>query len=185
MRERIKNIIFDATGMERTLARLAHEIIERNCGLGDVALVGIRTRGAPMAERLLKKLSKIEGGSEIGIGILDINLYRDDYLTSGKTPVVRGTDIPFEINDRTIVLVDDVLYTGRTVRAAIDALLDYGRPSKIQLAVLIDRGHREMPIQGDFVGQKVVTVPGEQVRVRLSEVDGVDEVVLVETTEEN
>jgi len=182
LKEKIKNCIFDSAGLERTLARLAHEIVEQNRGSEGLALVGIRARGAPLAERLARKISSIEGGRNIPVGILDITLYRDDYLRSNKTPKVRATEIPFEINDRTLVLVDDVLYTGRTVRAAIDALLDHGRPARIQLAILVDRGHREMPIQGDFVGQKVVTLPGEEVRVRLMEIDGCDEAVLVEAS---
>ncbi|NQT34268.1 bifunctional pyr operon transcriptional regulator/uracil phosphoribosyltransferase PyrR [bacterium] len=179
--EKLKQVIIDATGLERTLARLAHEILEANRGIEGLALIGIRTRGAPLAERLAKLISEIEHRGEVPVGILDITLYRDDYLMKLKTPKVRSTDIPFEINDRNLVLVDDVLFTGRTSRAAIDAILDYGRPARIQLAVLVDRGHREMPIQGDFVGKTVITSPGEEVRVRLKEIDNVDEVVLVET----
>jgi pyrimidine operon attenuation protein/uracil phosphoribosyltransferase len=167
--------------MKRTITRLAHEILERNRGIEGLALVGIRTRGAPLAERLAAEISRIEGGAAVPVGILDITLYRDDYLTSRKTPKVRATEIPFEIHDCNVVLVDDVLFTGRTVRSAIDALLDYGRPAQIQLVILIDRGHREMPIQGDFVGERVVTAPGEEVRVRLAEVDGADEAVLFES----
>ncbi len=185
MPERLKHRIIDASGMERTLTRLAHEILERNRGLKGLALVGIRTRGAPLAERLAGIISAIEGKKTVPIGILDITLYRDDYLNALKTPQVRATEIPFELNERNVVLVDDVLFTGRTVRAAIDALLDYGRPARIQLSVLVDRGHREMPVQGDFVGKKVVTSPGETVKVRLKEIDGVDEVVLVEEGEDS
>lgn len=185
MTEKLKHRNIDAEGMARTLTRLSHEIIEYNRGVEDLALVGIRTRGAPLAERLAKILSGIEGGKEIPVGILDINLYRDDFLTSRKTPRVQATEISFDIHDRNVVLVDDVIFTGRTVRAAIDAILDYGRPASIQLAVLVDRGHREMPIQGDFVGLTIVTSPGEQVRVRLKEVDCVDEVILVEEKPDN
>ena len=184
MTEKLKYRIIDTAGMERTLTRLAHEILERNRGLEGLALVGIRTRGAPLAERLARLISNIEGKKSVPVGILDITLYRDDYLMALKTPKVRATEIPFEINERNVVLVDDVLYTGRTARAAIDALLDYGRPARIQLVVLVDRGHREMPIQGDFVGKKVVTSPGEEVRVRLAEIDGCDEVVIVEEVDD-
>jgi len=179
--ERIKACLIDAAGLERTLARLAAEIIERNRGAARIALVGIRTRGAPLAYRLARLIGIIEGTGDLPVGILDITLYRDDFLISNRTPMVRATDIPFDIQDQAVVLVDDVLFTGRTARAAIDAILDYGRPDRIQLAVLIDRGGREMPIQGDFVGKKVVTSPGEEVRVHLTEVDDIDEVVIVET----
>ncbi len=185
MTEKVRQQIFDAVGMERTLARLAHEILEANAGLAGLALIGIRTRGAPLAERLAALISGIEQAEEVPVGILDITLHRDDYLMARKTPQVRATEIPFGINDRNVVLVDDVLFTGRTARAALDAILAYGRPATIQLAVLIDRGHREMPIQGDFVGKKVVTLPGEEVLVCLKEVDGRDEVILVETSDDN
>ena len=178
--EHIKARIIDEEGLERTLTRLEHEILERNRGAEGLAMVGIRTRGAPLAYRLAKKIAQIEGLTEVPVGILDITLYRDDFLISRKTPKVRATEIPFDIQEKTIVLVDDVLYTGRTARAAIDAVLDYGRPDRIQLAVLVDRGGREMPIQGDFVGKKVVVSPGEEVRVRVKEIDQVDEVVIVE-----
>jgi len=167
------------------LARLAHEILEANAGSEGLALIGIRTRGAPLAERLASLISSIEHGAEVPVGILDITLYRDDYLMARKTPRVRATEIPFGINDRNLVLVDDVLFTGRTSRAALDAILDYGRPATIKLAVLIDRGHREMPIQGDFVGKKIVTLPWEEVLVHLKEIDGQDEVILVEKAKNN
>ena len=180
MSEKVKRLIFDAAGLERTLARLAHEIVEKNRGVEGLALIGIRTRGVPLARRLAAKIAEIAGGRPVPVGILDITLYRDDYLMSLKTPKVRATDIPFEIHDRTLVLVDDVLYTGRTVRAAIDALLDHGRPARIMLAILIDRGGREMPVQGDFVGERVTTLSGEEVRVKLFDTDGLDEAVLVE-----
>lgn len=185
MGERVKHRLADAAGVERTLARLAHEVVERNRGAERVALVGIRTRGAPLAERLAKLIGGIEQGRAVPVGILDITLYRDDFLMARKTPRVQATDISFDIRDRILVLVDDVLFTGRTIRAAIDAILDYGRPAKIQLAVLVDRGHREMPIQGDFVGMRVNSSPGEEVRVHVSEVDGADEVVLVEAADGN
>ena len=167
--------------MERTIRRLATEIIENNRGVGNLALVGIRTRGAPLAERIAEKVLKLEGQT-IPVGVLDITLYRDDFMTSTGIPEVKATEISFDIHKLNLVLVDDVLYTGRTSRAAIDAILDYGRPANIRLAVLIDRGHREMPIQGDFVGATINTSPGEEVRVRLKEIDGVDEVVIVDVT---
>ena len=184
MTEKLKQLLIDAAGLERTLARLAHEILEANAGYEGLALIGIRTRGAPLADRLAALISQIENGAEVPVGVLDITLYRDDYLMARKTPKVRATEIPFDIRNRSVVLVDDVLFTGRTSRAAIDAILDYGRPGRIQLAVLIDRGHREMPIQGDFVGRRIETIPGEEIRVHLKEVDGVDEVLLVETLED-
>ena len=184
MTEKIKQYIIDAAGMELTLARLAAEIIEANHGSKGMELVGIRTRGVPLAVRLAELISGI-AKKRIPVGILDITLYRDDYLMARKTPKVRSTEIPFEIHGKNVVLIDDVLYTGRTARAALGAILDYGRPDCIKLAVLIDRGHREMPIQGDFVGRKIVTLPGDEVRVHLKEVDGLDEVVLVETVKED
>lgn len=171
--------------MERTLARLAMEILEQNGGSENLVLVGIRTRGAPLAERLAKIIAGLEKRSSIPVGILDITLYRDDFMKALKTPEVRATEIDFDIHGKDVVLVDDVLYTGRTSRAAIDAILDYGRPETIQLAVLIDRGHREMPIQGDYVGKRVETSPGEEILVRVMEVDGVDEVVLVEKKQQD
>ncbi|MCF7809581.1 bifunctional pyr operon transcriptional regulator/uracil phosphoribosyltransferase PyrR [bacterium] len=183
--EKLKQRIIDEQGLERTLARLAHEILEANPGTEGLALIGIRTRGVPLAERLAKLISTIENSADVPVGVLDITLYRDDYLTARKTPRVQATEIPFDIYNRNVVLIDDVLFTGRTIRAAIDAILDYGRPARIKLAVLIDRGHREMPIQGDFIGRRLVTLPGEEVRVRLREVDGKDEVVLVEMQAES
>jgi len=184
MGERVKHCIADNQGVERTLNRLAHEIVEKNRGAERIGLIGIRTRGAPLAERLSRIISEIEKGRTVPVGILDITLYRDDFLTARKTPQVQATEIDFDINDRVIVLVDDVLFTGRTIRAAIDAVLDYGRPAKIQLAVMVDRGHREMPVQGDFVGIRAVTAPGEEVRVHLREIDNEDEIVIMERTNE-
>jgi pyrimidine operon attenuation protein/uracil phosphoribosyltransferase len=167
----------DADRMSRTLTRIAHEIIERNRGIETLALVGIRARGVPIAARLAAHLESIEG-VKVPIGSLDITLYRDDLMKTpvGPQPVVRRTEIPFSLDGRHILLVDDVLYTGRTIRAALDALIDFGRPSAIQLVVLIDRGHRELPIRADYVGRNVPTSRQQSVQVRLQEIDGRDEV---------
>jgi pyrimidine operon attenuation protein/uracil phosphoribosyltransferase len=169
----------DADRMSRALTRIAHEILERNRGLEDVALVGIRTRGVPIARRLGQLLKEING-DHVPVGALDITLYRDDLMRSpvGPQPLVRRTEIAFSIDDRRILLVDDVLYTGRTIRAALDALIDFGRPRAIQLVVLVDRGHRELPIKADYVGKNVPTSLKESVQVRLQEIDGVDETVI-------
>jgi pyrimidine operon attenuation protein/uracil phosphoribosyltransferase len=169
----------DADRIGRTLTRIAHEIVERNKGTDDLALVGIRTRGVPIARRIARTLREITG-HEVPTGSLDITLYRDDTMRHvvGAQPLVRKTDIQFSIDDRKILLVDDVLYTGRTTRAALDALIDYGRPKAIQLIVLVDRGHRELPIKADYVGKNLPTSPEESVQVRLIEIDGEDEVVL-------
>lgn len=181
MPDKIVERILDAPMMKRTLDRMATAIVEENRGSSKLALIGIRTRGAPLAERLAKRISKLSDGVDVPVGILDITLYRDDIAMSGKAPHIRATDIPFELKGRNIVLVDDVLYTGRTTRAAIEATLDNGRPDRIQLAVLIDRTEeREMPIQGDFVGRAVHIAPGHTIRVRVNESDKIDEVVLVE-----
>ena len=173
-------IVMDADLMSRTLTRIAHEVNERNRGEHELALVGIRTRGAVIARRLADKLRDILG-SEVPTGALDITLYRDDLMRHavGPQPVLRKTDIDFSIDDRRILLVDDVLYTGRTIRAALDALIDFGRPGAIELAVLVDRGHRELPIKADYVGKNVPTSIDEEVEVRLAEVDGVDKVLLL------
>jgi pyrimidine operon attenuation protein/uracil phosphoribosyltransferase len=172
-------VVMDADRMQRSLARIAHEIVERNRAVEELALVGIRERGVPLARRIAKRLQEITG-REVPTGALDITLYRDDLMRHavGPQPVVRSTDIPFDIDDRTILLVDDVLYTGRTIRAALDALIDFGRPKAIQLAVLIDRGHRELPIKADYVGKNVPTSRRESVQVRLEEVDGHDDVLI-------
>jgi pyrimidine operon attenuation protein/uracil phosphoribosyltransferase len=172
-------VVMDADRMQRSLARIAHEIVERNRAIEELALVGIRERGVPLARRIAKRLQEITG-REVPTGALDITLYRDDLMRHavGPQPVVRSTDIPFDIDDRTILLVDDVLYTGRTIRAALDALIDFGRPKAIQLAVLIDRGHRELPIKADYVGKNVPTSRRESVQVRLEEVDGHDDVLI-------
>ena len=165
--------------MSRALTRIAHEILERNRGLDELALVGIRTRGVPLARRLARSLREINGG-DVPTGALDITLYRDDLMRQpvGPQPVVRRTEIAFSIDDRRILLVDDVLYTGRTIRAALDALIDFGRPRAIQLIVLVDRGHRELPIKADYVGKNLPTSAKQSVQVRLQEIDGSDEVVI-------
>jgi len=165
--------------MKRALTRIAHEIIEKNKGVENVALVGIQRRGAPIAERIAYHIAQIEG-VQVPVGILDITLYRDDLTTLSPQPQVHRTEVNFDINDKNIVLVDDVLFTGRTVRAALDALIDIGRPRSIQLAVLIDRGHRELPIKADFIGKNVPTSRQESVSVMVQEVDGRDEVVIQE-----
>ena len=169
----------DADRIGRTLARIAHEIVERNRAIEELALVGIRERGVPLARRIAAELRGITG-QDVPTGALDITLYRDDLMRHavGPQPVVRSTDIPFDIDNRVILLVDDVLFTGRTIRAALDALIDFGRPKSIQLAVLVDRGHRELPIKADYVGKNVPTSRRESIQVRLQEVDGHDDVVI-------
>jgi len=163
--------------MGRTLARIAHEILERSRGVEEIALVGIRTRGVPIARRLAQAIKEING-HDVPTGALDITLYRDDLMRHpvGPQPVVRRTEIPFSIDGKRILLVDDVLYTGRTIRAALDALIDFGRPQSIQLVVLVDRGHRELPIKADYVGKNLPTAASESVQVHLTEIDGRDEV---------
>ena len=175
---REKAQVLDAAALDRALTRIAHEIIEKNGGAKDIAFVGLRTRGVTLARRLATKIAAIDGAS-LPVGTLDITLYRDDLDLRGA-PVVRGTDIPFTIKDKTVVLVDDVLFTGRTIRAALDALIDLGRPKMIQLAILIDRGHRELPIRPDYVGKNLPTSRRETVAVRLTEHDGEDRVVIEE-----
>jgi pyrimidine operon attenuation protein/uracil phosphoribosyltransferase len=169
----------DSERVSRSLTRIAHEIVERNRGVGELAIVGVRTRGVPIARRIAAILREITG-AEVPTGALDITLYRDDLMKTavGPQPIVRRTEIPFSIDGRHIVLVDDVLYTGRTIRAALDALIDFGRPSTIQLVVLVDRGHRELPIKADYVGKNVPTSRRETIHVRLAEIDGRDEVTL-------
>jgi len=176
---RTKAKLADEAGVRRTLTRLAHEIIERNRGLEKLALVGMQTRGVFIAERLKNLIREIEGG-EVSSGILDVTLYRDDFRLKFKRPQVQVTSIDFEVDEKNIILVDDVIYTGRTVRAALDALMDLGRAARIQLAVLVDRGHRELPIRPDFVGKNVPTSVGEEVRVRMKELDNEDAILLVE-----
>nr|4P81_A Chain A, Ancestral PyrR protein (Orange) [synthetic construct]4P81_B Chain B, Ancestral PyrR protein (Orange) [synthetic construct]4P81_C Chain C, Ancestral PyrR protein (Orange) [synthetic construct]4P81_D Chain D, Ancestral PyrR protein (Orange) [synthetic construct] len=175
-----KAVVLDEQAIRRALTRIAHEIIERNKGVDNCVLVGIKTRGIYLAKRLAERIEQIEG-KKVPVGELDITLYRDDLtVTSNKEPLVKGTDIPVDITDKKVILVDDVLYTGRTVRAAMDALMDLGRPSQIQLAVLVDRGHRELPIRADYVGKNVPTSKSERIVVQLSEVDGQDRVSIYE-----
>jgi len=175
--------LMDATAVERALTRIAHEIIERNKSLDGLVLVGIHTRGVPLARRLAEKLGAIERRQAPAVGLLDINLYRDDLDRVGDHPVLRRTDIPFDLDRTVVVLVDDVLFTGRTVRAALEGIMDLGRPRWIQLAVLVDRGHRELPIRPDFVGKNMPTSRAELVEVRLRETDGEDAVILIKAPE--
>ena len=177
-----KNQILDQEGIRRGLTRIAHEIIERNKGIKDVVIIGIRRRGVPLAERLVERIRTIEG-QEVPMGVLDITLYRDDLTTLATQPIVHNTEVPFSIENKIVVLVDDVLYTGRTARAALDAIIDLGRPTCIQLAVLVDRGHRELPIRADYVGKNVPTSNKEVVSVKLAEVDAEDTVIIEEIAE--
>ncbi len=170
-------VVLDVEGIERALTRVAHEILERNKGTDDLVLVGIRSRGVHIAQRLQKKISVIEG-VELPMGIIDITLYRDDLSRATQQPVVKGTHIAFALDGKKVVLVDDVLFTGRTIRAALDALMDFGRPRNVQLCVLVDRGHRELPIRADYVGKNIPTATSESVDVRLMEADGHDDVVI-------
>ena len=175
--ERARSEILSPDGLGRSLRRISHEILERNASsLGGLALVGVLTRGVPLARRISENIRKFEG-IEVLVGSLDITLHRDDL--GAEEPEVHGSDIPFEVTDRTIVLVDDVLFTGRTSRAAMDALLEMGRPEAVRLAILVDRGHRELPIRADHVGKNVPTARGERVRVKLEETDGEDGVIVV------
>jgi len=175
-----KKVVMDADGIDRSLTRIAYEIIEKNKGADDLVLVGIRTGGIFLAQRLQQKLLKIEG-INIPTGILDITLYRDDLRKTQKKPPLGKTDIPFSLDNKKVVLVDDVLFTGRTIRAAMDALIDFGRPKMIQLSVLVDRGHRELPIRADFVGKNLPSSLWEDVTVHLMEKTGKDEVVIEES----
>ncbi|GAB4364112.1 MAG: bifunctional pyr operon transcriptional regulator/uracil phosphoribosyltransferase PyrR [Bryobacter sp.] len=176
---REKAQLMSASEMDRTLVRLAHEILEKSEDLNRLAFIGVRRRGVPIAQRLAKKIFDLEA-REIPVGILDINLYRDDLSTVGAKPVHNATEIAFDINGKDIILTDDVLYTGRTVRSALDALFDHGRPARVQLLCLIDRGHRELPIEARYVGRKVQTTASEIIEVKLEEVDGAEKVLLVE-----
>ena len=173
-----RTIIMTPEDIKRSLARIAHEIIERNKTTEHLVLVGMRTRGVPLAKRLATNMGDLEG-LKIPVGALDISLYRDDLALLDKQPTVQRTDIPVNIDGKSVVLVDDVLYTGRSVRAAMDALIDLGRPQSIQLAVLIDRGHRELPIRADYIGKNIPTSRQEEIKVELVETDGIDEVIIV------
>ena len=177
-----KKTIMDEDAMRRALVRISHEIVERNKGVDKVALIGIRTRGVPLARRIAAEIEKIEG-VQVPLGSLDITMYRDDLSTLGYSPVMKETDVDFDINGKTIVLVDDVLFTGRTIRCALDALIDIGRPRAIQLAVMVDRGHKELPIRADYVGKNVPTSASDSVDVTIRELDGCDEVTLSDVTE--
>jgi pyrimidine operon attenuation protein/uracil phosphoribosyltransferase len=177
MNEKAK--LLDKEALQRSLMRIAHEILEKNKGTEGLCLIGIRNRGAYLAKRLASCIQKIDQVN-VPVGILDITLYRDDLTLIAAQPVVHKTEIDFDIADKNVVLVDDVLYTGRTIRAALDALIDFGRPKSIQLAVLIDRGHRELPIRADYAGKNIPTAKNEMIEVHLEEVDSVDEVVIVE-----
>jgi len=176
---KIKAKILDKEAVGRSIMRIAHEVLEKNKGTSNLCLIGIRNRGVYLAKRLAESIKKIEG-QDVPVGVLDITLYRDDLALASGQPVVRKTEIGFDINEKKLILVDDVLYTGRTVRAALDALVDFGRPKIIQMAVLVDRGHRELPVRADFVGKNIPTAKNETVEVHLIEADGEDEVVIVE-----
>jgi pyrimidine operon attenuation protein/uracil phosphoribosyltransferase len=186
---RSQHVLLDEESIRRTLTRIAHEIIERNEDLGTVALVGIHTRGVPIAHRI-RKLVEERSGDELALGQLDITFHRDDvHVRAGQAPrraqpLVRDTKLDFDLEGRTVILVDDVLYTGRTIRAAIDALFEYGRPDRVQLAVLADRGHRELPIRPDYVGKNLPTTRDQRVQVELVEVDEIDRVILISDPEE-
>jgi pyrimidine operon attenuation protein/uracil phosphoribosyltransferase len=179
MKIKEKAKVLDAEQIDKSLVRIAHEILENNKDVEELAIVGIRTRGAILAQRLAAKIGSIKG-SAVPVGALDITLYRDDLTTVAEQPVVHKTEIDFDIHESVIVLVDDVLYTGRTIRCALDALIDFGRPKSIQLAVLVDRGHRELPIRADYAGKNIPTSQKETVQVKIKESDGVDEVVVAE-----
>ncbi|MBA7505220.1 Bifunctional protein pyrR [subsurface metagenome] len=174
-----EKLLMASVDMRRALVRIAHEIIERNKGAKDIVLVGMWTRGVPLAQRLATAIQSYEGVS-IPVGALDIGLYRDDISYLGLKPVTQNTDIPTDITDKEVILVDDVLYTGRSIRAAMDALVDLGRPKSVQLAVLIDRGHRELPIRADYVGKNIPSSRDEEIQVKLEETDGVDRVTIKE-----
>ncbi|MCK5148749.1 bifunctional pyr operon transcriptional regulator/uracil phosphoribosyltransferase PyrR [bacterium] len=171
--------IMDAQAVNRTLLRLTHEVLEKHHGTEDLVIIGIRNRGDSLARRMIKFIKEIEG-TDVPLGVLDITLYRDDFQRFSETAVVQETIIPFDISNKKVILVDDVLYTGRTIRAALDALIDFGRPAIIQLAVFVDRGHRELPIKADYVGKNIPTADNEQVKVHVKEVDNEDCVLLIE-----
>ena len=179
-----KAVIMDEDQMDRALKRIAHELLEKNKTLDNAVILGIRTRGVPLAERLKKTIEEIHG-IDLPIGVLDINLYRDDLTSLTEQPVIHQTVIPVSVKGKKIILVDDVLYTGRTIRAALDSIIDMGRPELIQLVVMVDRGHRELPIRADFVGKNVPTSKREKIDVLLKEIDGVDKVIIKESIEED
>ncbi|OWZ83195.1 bifunctional pyr operon transcriptional regulator/uracil phosphoribosyltransferase PyrR [Natranaerobius trueperi] len=174
-----KALIMDQDKLKRTLTRISYEIIEQNKGIDDLVIIGIRTRGVPLAKRLANKIEEI-GGKEIPTGVLDITLYRDDLTTLSEQPILKKTEVPLDIKGKKVILVDDVLFTGRTARSALDAVIDLGRPKHIQLAVIVDRGHRELPIRADYVGKNIPTSKKELVSVKLTELDGEDKVVIEE-----
>ncbi len=180
---RIKSQLMSASEIDRTVVRLAHEVLEKSRDLNQLAFIGIRRRGVPLAQRLARKIESLEKCA-IPVGILDINLYRDDLSTVGPKPVVSATEIGFPVQGKDIILMDDVLYTGRTIRAALDALFDHGRPARVQLLVLIDRGHRELPIEARFVGRAIQTGESEIIEVKFQELDGMEKVLLVEKVSE-
>lgn len=179
----VKAKIIDEIGLQRTITRLAHEILERNKGSENVVLIGMRTRGEFLANRIQKKIGEIDNSTP-DLGVLDVTLYRDDFRTRLKQPEVSVTDISFDINEKDVILIDDVLYTGRSARAALDAIMDLGRPNTIQFCVLVDRGHREMPVAADFVGKNIPTSIDEEVKVKMTEKDEEDAVYLIEVPKE-
>lgn len=176
---KVKAKLADEKCLERSITRLTHEIIEKCRGIDNIGIIGIRTRGEFVAKRIAKKIEEIEK-VKLPVGVLDVVMYRDDFRIKKKLPKVEVTNIPFEVDNKILILADDVIYTGRTARAALDALMDFGRPAQIQLVVLVDRGHREMPIKPDYIGKNVPTSIGEEVRVLMKEIDGEDGVLLVE-----
>jgi pyrimidine operon attenuation protein / uracil phosphoribosyltransferase len=179
----IKAKLVDQTSLQRIITRISHEILERNKGSKNLVLMGMRTRGEFLANRIHTKIKEIEG-IELPLGVLDVTLYRDDFRTRMKQPEVSVSNITFDVNDKNIILIDDVLYTGRTVRSALNALMDLGRPQTIQFCVLVDRGHRELPIRADYVGKNIPTSINEEVKVKMEEVDGEDAIYLIDTKEE-
>jgi pyrimidine operon attenuation protein/uracil phosphoribosyltransferase len=178
----IKAKLVDPTGMQRIITRMSHEILERNKGSKNLILIGMRTRGEFLANRIFHKISEIEG-IELPLGVLDVTLYRDDFRTRIKQPQVSVSNITFDINDKNVILIDDVLYTGRTVRSALNALMEFGRPATIQLCVLVDRGHRELPIRADYIGKNIPTSIDEEVKVKMEEIDGEDAIYLMDIKE--
>jgi len=184
MTTREKGTVMDEEQIKRALARISHEILEKNKGAERLVIIGIRSRGDFLARRIKDYIKKVEG-VDIPIGALDITLYRDDFTLIDYKPIVGKTEIPFDVADKVVILIDDVLYTGRTVRAALDEIIDFGRPKEIQLAVLVDRGHRELPIRPDYVGKNVPTAENELVDVQIKEIDGIDRVVIREVEDEN